>query len=355
MIKLDDNLLVELGLGSLPKEEKAAFLKHMYETLELRVGTKLAERMSDAQMSEFEQFINGNDEQGAFRWLESNFPDYKDVVATEFDKLKSEIRPVADQIVASAATHNQGQQAPQTPEAPQPQSGPHGYASGGQPHSAAPQPQSPSHPYAPHNQPQYGNVEPAHQPPYREPSTASSPATSAQPAPAAYQPYHQPQPTSQPAHQPWQPPQHTASNGSSTPSQAHSQPEPAAQHHGGGHAHSNPQPHQGYAAPDYNVAPTPAPPQYPAPPVAPPVQPHYSPQPWQQPAASSHATDHSQPTPQYHPNQPLPQHDSPAFDNGADQSQQSHHNNTHDSQSPYDNRSTHGQNTPPTPPPYPHN
>jgi hypothetical protein len=74
MIKLDENLLVELGLAALPKEEKTSFLKHMYETLEMRVGTRLAERMSDQQMSEFEQFINSNDEQGAFHWLEGNFP-----------------------------------------------------------------------------------------------------------------------------------------------------------------------------------------------------------------------------------------------------------------------------------------
>lgn len=102
MIKLDENLLVELGLNGLPKDEKTAFLKHMYETLEMRVGTRLAERMSDAQMAEFEQFINSNDEQGAFHWLENNFPNYKDVVAEEFDKLKGEIQPMAAQIVAAS-------------------------------------------------------------------------------------------------------------------------------------------------------------------------------------------------------------------------------------------------------------
>ena len=103
MIKLDDNLLTELGLAQLPKEEKAEFLKHMYETLEMRVGTRLAERMSEAQMSEFEQFISGNDEQGAFQWLEGNFPDYKDVVAEEFERLKVEIQPVAAHIVEASA------------------------------------------------------------------------------------------------------------------------------------------------------------------------------------------------------------------------------------------------------------
>lgn len=118
MIKLDENLLTELGLGSLPKPEKTAFLKHMYETLEMRVGTRLAERMSDQQMMEFEQFIKSNDEQGAFHWLETNFPNYKEVVAEEFEKLKGEIQPLVPQILS--ASQAQAAQAAQMQTQPQP-------------------------------------------------------------------------------------------------------------------------------------------------------------------------------------------------------------------------------------------
>jgi hypothetical protein len=110
MIKLDENLLQELGLDALPKEEKGNFLKHIYETLEMRVGTRLAEKMTEAQMTEFEQFIQGNDEQGAFHWLESNFPNYKEVVAEEFEKLKSEITSVSGDIVAASQAEAAGQQ-----------------------------------------------------------------------------------------------------------------------------------------------------------------------------------------------------------------------------------------------------
>lgn len=102
MIKLDENLLQELGLADLPKEEKGNFLKHIYETLEMRVGTRLAEKMTEQQMTEFEQFINQNDEQGAFHWLETNFPNYKEVVADEFEKLKSEIKGIAKDILAAS-------------------------------------------------------------------------------------------------------------------------------------------------------------------------------------------------------------------------------------------------------------
>jgi hypothetical protein len=116
MIKLDDDLLKELGLDSLPAEEKKKFLAHIYETLEMRVGMKLAEQMSDAQLTEFEQFIDRNDEGGALKWLETNFPNYKDVVAEEFEKLKAEVRQLAPQIVAASMAA--GQQQPMGPTDP---------------------------------------------------------------------------------------------------------------------------------------------------------------------------------------------------------------------------------------------
>lgn len=113
MIKLDESLLQELGLAGLPPEEKKKLLAHIYETLEMRVGMKLAEQMSDAQLSEFEQFIDRNDEAGALQWLEANFPNYKDVVAAEFEKLKAEVRQSAPQIMGASQSVPAQQYEPQ--------------------------------------------------------------------------------------------------------------------------------------------------------------------------------------------------------------------------------------------------
>jgi len=109
MFKLDNNLLVELGLGELPAEEKNKMLAHIYETLEMRVGMKLAEQMSNDQLDEFESFINKNDEAGALKWLESNFPDYKKVVASELETLKGEIKQNASAIVQASKANEQAE------------------------------------------------------------------------------------------------------------------------------------------------------------------------------------------------------------------------------------------------------
>ena len=104
MIKIDPGLLEELGLGALPQPVANDLLRHIYETLEMRVGTQLADAMSNEQLDDFERYFEAKDETGAFAWLETNFPNYKEIVATQFAALKQEIAVNADAILASAAT-----------------------------------------------------------------------------------------------------------------------------------------------------------------------------------------------------------------------------------------------------------
>ena len=129
MFQLDDNFLNDLGLGELPAEQKKAFLQHIYEQLELSVGTKLSEGLSDTQMQEFEAFVDQDEEKvrlwfnehlpdyadaddfkrlmegvhadapeiavlseyGSLKWLEVNRPDYRQVVAAELELIKKDI------------------------------------------------------------------------------------------------------------------------------------------------------------------------------------------------------------------------------------------------------------------------
>jgi uncharacterized protein DUF5663 len=173
MIKIDNSLLEEIGLGSLPEAEKSSFLKHVYETLEMRVGIRLADQMTNEQLDEFERYFEAKDDAGAFKWLETNFPNYKDIVQQEFDKLKAEVAQSAPQILAAS----QAQAA--NPGAAQP---------GQQPQMAAPSaPLPPQAPAAPAN---YATpAAPAPPQPYAAPEPPQTP-----PAPVPPQPQLQPMP-----------------------------------------------------------------------------------------------------------------------------------------------------------------
>lgn len=120
-LKLDNNLLEELGLGALPEHEKQLLLRQIYEKLEMNVGVRLADQMSNEQLDEFEKFVDANDDKGAFQWLEGNFPNYKDVVNQEFEKLKAEIRQYAPQMLAVAQQNAQAAPQPGAYAPPQQQ------------------------------------------------------------------------------------------------------------------------------------------------------------------------------------------------------------------------------------------
>lgn len=138
MFQLDDKFLADVGLQDLPEDQKKAFLQHIYDELELRVGTKLSDGMSDEQLEEFESIIDRKDdvvtawlaqhapdyhneeafsrvqqatgldvndpglraEYAATKWLEVNRPDYRQVVSSVLDELKKEIAGNKDTLLA---------------------------------------------------------------------------------------------------------------------------------------------------------------------------------------------------------------------------------------------------------------
>lgn len=162
MLKIDNTLLQEVGLGTLADSEKNSFLKHIYETLEMRVGVRLADQMTNQQLDEFEQYFEAKDDAGAFRWLETNFPNYKDIVQQEFDKLKAEITQTAPQILAASQAH--ATQAPPAPQAtidPQAQVTPPAADDTWGSDSSVSQPQPTPPPY-PSEQPPAGTPPPAY-------------------------------------------------------------------------------------------------------------------------------------------------------------------------------------------------
>lgn len=141
MFQLDDQFLTDIGLNDLPEDQRKPFLQHVYDQLEYRVGVRLSEGMSDAQLEEFEAIIDKKpevvdawvaqyapaytteelfakiqqatnlpadspalkSEYAATKWLEVNRPDYRDVVAKTLEELKQEIIQNRDAILGAQA------------------------------------------------------------------------------------------------------------------------------------------------------------------------------------------------------------------------------------------------------------
>ncbi len=139
MFQLDDQFLIDVGLGNLPEAEKKPFLQHTYIELERTVGVRLSEGMTDAQLGEFESIIDRKQdvidqwiathapdfqneevfqrlaqatnlpvddpvlkaEYAATKWLEVNRPDYRDVVARTLEEIKQEIMRNKDAILGT--------------------------------------------------------------------------------------------------------------------------------------------------------------------------------------------------------------------------------------------------------------
>ena len=234
MLKIDDNLLQQIGLGSLPPEEKRGLLGHIYETLEMRVGMRLADQMTNEQLDEFEQYFEAKDDAGAFKWLETNFPNYKDIVNEEFEKLRSEVAQNAPQILAAAqANANAALQQPisaqqpvaqqYTPVQPSPQAS---YDPPAAPYQSPPQMQGPPpNPSYSQPQPQYQAPQPVMPPqqPAYDPISPQTPQPQQQPW---QQPISQPQPYASQAQQPLSPTPPAEQPLNQFPQQPPQQPEP---------------------------------------------------------------------------------------------------------------------------------
>ena len=136
MYKFDDNFLESVGLGSMPAEQKEAFLQYAQDQLEVRIGEKMSEGLSDEQLDEFEKIIDndqatldkwiagagdykndaiyqkfaeniGGSEEDVLgdyvtaKWLNQNCPQYQQIIQETVDALRAEISANKDALLAS--------------------------------------------------------------------------------------------------------------------------------------------------------------------------------------------------------------------------------------------------------------
>ena len=95
-MEFNEQFLQEMGLSSMPEEQKKKFLAYIQEELEIRIGERIAMGLTETQLNEFDMI---SDQSEATKWLEKNRPDYREIVARTIEEMKQEIRTNRDKLV----------------------------------------------------------------------------------------------------------------------------------------------------------------------------------------------------------------------------------------------------------------
>ena len=88
-MEFDDNFLQEMGLSSMPEDQKQAFLEYIQGELEIRIGERIAKGLTEVQLNQFDMIT---DPAETAKWLEINRPDYREIVTRTINEMKEEIR-----------------------------------------------------------------------------------------------------------------------------------------------------------------------------------------------------------------------------------------------------------------------
>ena len=139
MYQFDDSFLDSVGLSGLPEEQKQSFLQYAQDQLEVRIGEKMSEGLSEDQLDEFERIIDNDQETvqkwladlGDYKndetykklldgsedeedspqfladyvtakWLDQNCPQYQDIIKESIEGLQAEISSQKEEILANA-------------------------------------------------------------------------------------------------------------------------------------------------------------------------------------------------------------------------------------------------------------
>ena len=97
-MEFDEKFLQEMGLSAMPEKEKQNFLDYVQEELEVRIGERISRGLTEVQLNAFDMI---DDPKEAMKWLESNRPDYREIVNRTIEEMKDEIRANRNKLVGA--------------------------------------------------------------------------------------------------------------------------------------------------------------------------------------------------------------------------------------------------------------
>ncbi len=84
----DADLLIALGLETLPDEEKVAIIDKMTTTVQKAVVARLYDQMSEEQRAEMDRLVENPQPEALSEFLNTNVPNFADLVKEETIKFK---------------------------------------------------------------------------------------------------------------------------------------------------------------------------------------------------------------------------------------------------------------------------
>lgn len=98
-VKLDDKLLEELGLDKFEEAEKDKILAKINQSLELRIGSRIAQKVSEEELKKFTELAESGKDEEAAKWLKKQVPDYQQIATEELEKIKTDIKETSRKIM----------------------------------------------------------------------------------------------------------------------------------------------------------------------------------------------------------------------------------------------------------------
>lgn len=97
------SLLQELGYTDIPAEQAAELEARALEVLQMRIGLRLSQDMTDEQLDQLEPMMPTSEDsedvmaqkqQDVYEWLRQNHPNYEQAVNEEIAKMKQDLTDV---------------------------------------------------------------------------------------------------------------------------------------------------------------------------------------------------------------------------------------------------------------------
>ena len=90
-----DDLIKDLGIDKLDAEKQADVLNQLYDTLQMRVGARLAEDLTEEQAAKIEEASKKSEAEAQAALMEV-VPNYDELVADELEGMRQELKVVFD-------------------------------------------------------------------------------------------------------------------------------------------------------------------------------------------------------------------------------------------------------------------